>query len=386
MSSPAIGHVPVPPPALIDRIGRAADFPRNVLEANPWLQDPVETYQRLGVAIRDQILAALPAGWSLEGKRVLDFGCGSGRVLRRFVELSETVELWGCDIDRASVEWLQANLSPPLRVLSNGTRPPLELLSEQFDLIYAVSVFTHLTEEWSSWLLELRRLLKPDGLLVATFHGPGVAHALDRVPWHEPWDEERIGMHILGLGTPWDEGGPSVLHGRWWLEAHWGRAFDVLSLSPGSDGGHGMFVGRKTTEREPSREELERLEPGEPREVDALAWSLRQARSEITTLRANDETQRAEFERTRRELKRSLHEVEAMRDSRSWRLTRPFRTLRELKRTALTAARVKPRGAFLARRLPCVNRNRKVRQDQEAKSAPAELGVAVQAEGRRPGA
>ena len=327
-SSSAIGRAPVPPLALIDRVGGAAAFPPDVLEANPWLHDPVETYQRLGVAIRDHILAALPAGWSPENKRVLDFGCGSGRVLRHFAELSETVELWGCDIDRASVEWLQANLSPPLRVLSNGAGPPLELPSGQFDLIYAVSVFTHLTDEWSSWLLEMRRLLKPDGLLVATFLGPGFAHAINRLPWHEPWDEERIGMHIIGLGTPWDEGGPIVLHGRWWLEAHWGRAFDVLSLTPGRDGGHGIFVGRKTIEREPSREDLERLEPGEGREVEALAWSLRQARSEITFLRTSYEAQRVEFERTRSELTGSLRDFEAMRDSRSWRFTRPLRLLR----------------------------------------------------------
>jgi hypothetical protein len=30
-------------------------------------------------------------------------------------------------------------------------------------------VFTHITEHWSAWLLELRRVLKPDGLLLASF-------------------------------------------------------------------------------------------------------------------------------------------------------------------------------------------------------------------------
>lgn len=347
-SGSAIGQVPVPPLALVERIGKGAAFPPAALEANPWLRDPIETYQRLGEAIRDHILASLPAGWSLDGKRVLDFGCGSGRVLRHFVELSETVELWGSDIDLPSIQWLQANLSPPLRVLSNGAAPPLDLPSGHFDLIYAVSVFTHLTEEWSSWLLELRRLLKPEGLLVATFLGPGVAHALVPLPWHEPWDEDRIGMHVIGLGTPWDEGGPAVFHGRWWLEAHWGRAFDIISLSPGSDGGHGMFVGRKTNEREPSREDLERLEPGEPREVDALVWSLRQARSETTILRTSHETQRGEFEQTRHELERSLSEVQAVRDSRSWRLTRPLRTLRNLP-AALAAGRANHGGLRAAR-------------------------------------
>ncbi len=43
-----------------------------------------------------------------------------------------------------------------------------------FDLIWAVSVFTHLAETWSAWLLELHRVLKPGGILLATFMGEGM--------------------------------------------------------------------------------------------------------------------------------------------------------------------------------------------------------------------
>ncbi len=107
MSRPSIGYDPVPPLALAGRVGGSTAFPRHVWEANPWLRDPLQTYQRLGVAIRDQIVEVLPPDWSLDGRRVLDFGCGSGRVLRHFAELSKDVELWGCDIDRPSIEWLQ---------------------------------------------------------------------------------------------------------------------------------------------------------------------------------------------------------------------------------------------------------------------------------------
>ena len=245
---------------------------------------------------------------------MLDFGCGSGRVLRHFAELSKDVELWGCDIDRPSIEWLQEHLSPPLHVLTNDKRPPLDLPSEHFDLIYAISVFTHLTEEWSSWLLELRRLLKPGGLLVATFLGAGAARVLEPLAWHEPWEEERVGMHLIALGTPWDLGGPCVMHGRWWIEAHWSRAFEILSLSPGADGRQGMLVGRKTSERAPTREELERFEPGEPREVEALVWSLRQAHAEIVSMRAQVHDADAQLARIG-ELERELELEVRCRDS-----------------------------------------------------------------------
>jgi SAM-dependent methyltransferase len=276
---------PVPPLELIDRTGKAADFPPDILAENPWLSDPIETYKRLGVAIQDQILSALPAQWSLAGKRVLDFGCGSGRVLRQFIDYADGIELWGCEMEERSVRWLQQNLSPPLCIVRSAEAPPLDLPSGHFDLIYAISVFTHLTDHWSSWLVELHRLLKPNGLFLATFHGPGVAHALARLGWHEPWDENQIGMHTIGVGTPWNQGGPSVMHSQWWLLAHWARAFEPISITPGTHGGQGIFLGRARSQG-PTKEQLESSEPSEPREMAALRYSLRQAHAETGVLRA----------------------------------------------------------------------------------------------------
>src|SRR5436189_225548 len=73
----------------------------------------------------------------------------------------------------ASMAWLQAHLSPALRVFSNAQGPPLPQPDGYFDLIWAISVFTHITDRWSEWLLELHRVLSPSGLLIATFLAPG---------------------------------------------------------------------------------------------------------------------------------------------------------------------------------------------------------------------
>ncbi len=77
-------------------------------------------------------------------------------------------------IDRASIEWDEANLSPPFRFFHNGLAPALSLSGASLDLIWAMSVFTHITDLWSDWLVEMHRLLAPGGILIASFLGEGM--------------------------------------------------------------------------------------------------------------------------------------------------------------------------------------------------------------------
>src|SRR5215207_4960131 len=124
---------PYPPPALANRVGS--------LEG---AADPYAYYEDLGRRARADILRVLGPDWSFEGKSVLDFGCGAGRTLRHFLTEAETAEFWGCDIDSDSVEWLDRTLCPPLHVFRNETDPPLPLPDRSLDLIWAISVFSHL--------------------------------------------------------------------------------------------------------------------------------------------------------------------------------------------------------------------------------------------------
>ncbi|MCA1697943.1 MAG: class I SAM-dependent methyltransferase [Actinobacteria bacterium] len=61
-----------------------------------------------------------------------------------------------------------------MHVFQTGEIPPLPQPDAYFDLVWATSVFTHISDHWSAWLLELHRLLKDGGLLIATFLGRGV--------------------------------------------------------------------------------------------------------------------------------------------------------------------------------------------------------------------
>jgi SAM-dependent methyltransferase len=108
---------------------------------------------------------------------IVEFGCGCGRVARHWGHLSGP-EIHGCDTNRELVAWCAENL-PFLQAAENGLRPPLPYESEKFDLVYAVSVFTHLPPALQrEWAAELRRVLRPGGLLIATFHGDRHAERL----------------------------------------------------------------------------------------------------------------------------------------------------------------------------------------------------------------
>jgi SAM-dependent methyltransferase len=121
-------------------------------------RDIAAAYDAIGRHSRARIERLLPADWSWEGRRVLDFGCGAGRTLRHFLDEAEHAEFHGCDIDDRSIAWLSENLSPPFHVFQNGESPGLPSPDRFFDVAYALSVFTHLGDHWADWLLELRRV------------------------------------------------------------------------------------------------------------------------------------------------------------------------------------------------------------------------------------
>jgi SAM-dependent methyltransferase len=114
-----------------------------------------------------QELAAL--GRTVSGDdRVLDFGCGWGRFIRLWMKDIPATNLFGVDVDpdmigfcRISGLPAQFAVVPPLG--------PTEFETGSVDLIYAYSVFSHLSEPTHvAWMEEFRRILKPGGILIFT--------------------------------------------------------------------------------------------------------------------------------------------------------------------------------------------------------------------------
>lgn len=99
---------------------------------------------------------------------VLDFGCGWGRVIRFFLKDLEPDRLYGVDcrseiidICKQTNRWCHFELC--------NVMPPSSFNAETFDLIFAYSVFSHLSEDaHKRWLQEFHTILRPGGLLVVT--------------------------------------------------------------------------------------------------------------------------------------------------------------------------------------------------------------------------
>jgi len=104
-----------------------------------------------------------------EYKKLLDFGCGCGRLARMFKNCPH--ELFGCDVDARHVDWIDKNLKY-MKAVHSSVRPPLPYQDNSFDGIISVSVFTHLNEtSQDEFLMELYRVSQPGARLFLTVHG-----------------------------------------------------------------------------------------------------------------------------------------------------------------------------------------------------------------------
>lgn len=142
--------------------------------------DQLEVFLELGRRGFTALQAALRRAGvnSHELGRVLDFGCGVGRVLRYWHQVPD-VELYGSDIDANAIDWARENLRIA-RFSTNTLEPRLDFPDGHFGLVYALSVFTHLPEELQlPWFRELLRVLRPGGLLYFTTHGVAYRNKLN---------------------------------------------------------------------------------------------------------------------------------------------------------------------------------------------------------------
>lgn len=105
------------------------------------------------------------------GLRILDWGCGCGRVARHFIEQDSCPQVTGVDIDDENIAWCAEYLRPG-RFQSVGLYPPTGLEGEAYDVVISSSVLSHLTSHaMEAWLQEIDRLLAPQGVALLSYNG-----------------------------------------------------------------------------------------------------------------------------------------------------------------------------------------------------------------------
>jgi SAM-dependent methyltransferase len=187
--------LPLPPPLLRVKVAGTADR---------------EVFLAQGSEAAATIRAALAASGEPieEVKSLLDFGCGCGRVLRQWALLPDT-EVHGTDYNPSLIAWCRQNLTFATFGV-NDLAPPLVYEDARFELVFAISVFTHLTADLERrWIAELHRVLQAGGRLLFSTRGSAWLDHLtqaerdtylagDRVDRYA----EAVGSNLMGVFHP----------------------------------------------------------------------------------------------------------------------------------------------------------------------------------------
>lgn len=111
-------------------------------------------------------------------KKILDFGCGYGRVLRYIKSAFPTSEIYSSDLNKDAVDYCAEtfNIVP---IYSSKNSSEIKI-TESFDLIWVGSLFTHLdSKHWPGYIRLFESILNEAGILIFTVHGRNTISAIE---------------------------------------------------------------------------------------------------------------------------------------------------------------------------------------------------------------
>ncbi len=170
------------------------------------------------------------------GTRILDFGCGCGRTITWLLRDYPDFEFHGVDVDSEAIEWCRTHLAGA-NFLVNRVLPPLPYSDCYFQIVYCLSVFTHLNEAMQdAWLSEQHRIIKPGGAIVLTIHGRNATRNLaqqDRATLEAVGFLHKTSKKMKGVMPEWYH---TTWHSQTYVLNHLSRWFERISYFEVRDG------------------------------------------------------------------------------------------------------------------------------------------------------
>jgi ubiquinone/menaquinone biosynthesis C-methylase UbiE len=191
--------------------------------------------------------------------RILDYGCGWGRVLRFFLRDVPESNLAGVDVQEILVD--AAREAFPHAALSSFVpNQPIPFADNYFDLAYSISILSHLSEEFHlNCIRDLLRVVKVGGIIINTFLGPAQVKAQIAKPresshlWRQFGDLnaviERMQLGYFIHTAPSNHKlpgyGTSAI-GHQWIRDHWPKELDILCIADGTPYTQSVILARRS--------------------------------------------------------------------------------------------------------------------------------------------
>lgn len=139
-----------------------------MLISNPTdLKGVLYSYFKIGVSTANNIHTILKEH-GVEPGRILDFGSGYGRVARFLPAVFPAADVFVSDVKTSGTNFLRQRMGLGQVVHSED---PSSFPQQKFDVIFALSVFTHLPKTtFKAWMDVLINSVAPGGVLIFTFN------------------------------------------------------------------------------------------------------------------------------------------------------------------------------------------------------------------------
>ena len=158
-----------------------------------------------------QILSYKHTGSGLSGKKILDYGCGWGRVLRIMNYFTNMTDIYGLDVMQTSFAALKkCRICNPV---AKCDKRPLELPFDdtKFDLIFSFSVFTHIPDSVAITVLKaVRKRVTDNGVFILTIRSYEFWDLREDVWPPEMVEKMRIGHNTKGYAFQTFDNGADI--------------------------------------------------------------------------------------------------------------------------------------------------------------------------------